>query len=470
MNQLQEKIKFIIWDWFSASLAWAILFLFRKKILEQNNFSWDEFEVFDNNFYLGLLIIPLAWLLFYTLTGQYTNVLRKYRYHELGFTLGQSIIGVLIVFFVFLLDDQLHSYKDFYKTLLVLFFAHFFLTLIGRMLLTSNIVRKIHNKEVGFNTIIVGGNQQAKNMYDEILALKSYPGFDFKGFVRVNGNDTLLEEYMPYLGTYHNLPALIDEYEIEEVILAVESSDHEYLESIITLIEDKDVLMKIVPDRYDIVSGKVKMNSIFGVPLIKISKALMPTWQFTIKRAMDIVLSIIALLVLFPFLILIALGIKLTSKGSIFFSQERIGKLGKPFNIYKFRTMIPNAEKKGPQLSCSEDPRITKFGKFLRKTRLDELPQFWNVIIADMSLVGPRPERQHFIDLIMKEAPHYRHLQKVRPGITSWGQVKYGYAENVGEMVQRLQYDLLYIENMSIAMDIKILFYTISIVFRGLGK
>lgn len=470
MKESKEKIKFILWDWVSATLAWTILFVFRKKIIEPEKYGIDLPLVFDRNFFYGLLILPFVWLLFYYLTGQYRKVFRKYRYQELGMTFGQTVIGVLVIFFVFLLDDQLKTYTDFYKTLLVLFSAHLLLTLFGRMLLTSNIVRKIQAKEIGFNTIIVGGNQRAKNMYEEILSLKSYPGFNFKGFVRINGQDNLLEEFMPFLGTYKDLPELIDQYEIEEIILAVESSDHEYLENVITLIEDKQVLMKIVPDRYDIISGKVKLNSVFGVPLIKISKELMPTWQFTLKRFMDVVFSALALIILSPILLFIAIGIKFSSKGPIFFTQERIGIHGSPFNIFKFRTMIPNAEKKGPQLSSSKDPRITKFGKFLRKTRLDELPQFWNVIIKDMSLVGPRPERQYFIDLIMKEAPHYKHLQKVRPGITSWGQVKYGYAENVSEMVQRLRYDLLYIENMSIALDIKILFYTVSIVFRGLGK
>ena len=143
---------------------------------------------------------------------------------------------------------------------------------------------------------------------------------------------------------------------------------------------------------------------------------------------------------------------------------------GKPFNIIKFRTMVQDAERFGPQLSSDSDPRITSVGKFLRKSRLDELPQFFNVIRGDMALVGPRPERAHFIELIMERAPHYRHLQKVRPGITSWGQVKYGYATNVEEMIQRLRFDLIYIENMSIALDLKILMYTVITVLKGRGK
>lgn len=470
MNRSLQVLKYLIGDWLSASAAWVLLYIFRKKILETSKYGGDLPLQFDENFFYGLLFVPMFWVALYIMAGQYSDIYRKHRLKELSQTLLISLIGVVIIFFVLLLDDQIVSYKNYYQSLLVLFGAHFGLTFFVRLVLTTRTVKRIHAGKLGFNTIIVGGNERSLATYEEIAALKKSPGFKFLGFVRVNGKDTLLSKHLQMFGTYKDLPDLIKTKNIEEVILAVESSDHKELGTIMNLLEGEGVNIKIIPDVYDILSGSVKMTSIFGAPLIAINQEIMPAWQFSIKRVIDIMASALALIVLLPFLLVIAVLVKLSSPGPIFFTQERIGKYGEPFKIIKFRTMVNDAERNGPQLSSASDSRITPIGRFLRKTRIDEFPQFINVLKGEMALVGPRPERQFYIDQITQEAPHYKHLQKVRPGITSWGQVKYGYAENVAEMVQRLKYDLLYIENMSLAVDIKILLYTILIVLRGEGK
>jgi exopolysaccharide biosynthesis polyprenyl glycosylphosphotransferase len=212
------------------------------------------------------------------------------------------------------------------------------------------------------------------------------------------------------------------------------------------------------------------MSAIFGAPVIELNRALMPVWQRSFKRMFDLVVSVFVLVGLFPVFLITAIIVKMGSPGPVFYYHYRIGLNGKPFKIYKFRSMYKDAESRGPQLSSKFDSRITPFGRFMRKTRLDEIPQFYNVLIGSMSIVGPRPERQHFIDQIVVVAPHYRLLHKVRPGITGWGQVKFGYAENVNEMVERLKYDILYVENMTLALDFKIMIYTALIVLQGRGK
>jgi exopolysaccharide biosynthesis polyprenyl glycosylphosphotransferase len=263
---------------------------------------------------------------------------------------------------------------------------------------------------------------------------------------------------------------VVDKYKIEEVLIALEYAEQEEIWKIINKLQDKYVIIKVIPDMYNILTGSVKMSAIYGTPLIQISYDIMPIWQKNLKRIIDVVASFIAIIILIPVYITLAIVVKLSSKGPILYSHERIGRYGKPFTIYKFRSMLTDAEKHGPALSSKSDSRITPFGKIMRKSRFDEVPQFFNVLFGDMSLVGPRPERQFFIDQIIQTAPHYLHLHKVRPGITSWGQVKYGYAENVDQMIERLKYDIIYLENMSLYLDFKIMIYTVKTLLQRSGK
>ncbi len=465
MNQKGLIRLYLLTDIIFSILSWVLFCIYRKTVLEGLNFK------FDNNFYLGLFLVPLFWLVIYYIIGSYRNVLKRHRLRDLGETFLVSLIGCTILFFLLLINDQYSFKSDYYRAYLGLFIIHFVMAIIPKLLITHRIVKSIHKGERGFPTLILGGNENAVSIVNEISALKNSPGYQIKGFVSTNGVDKVMKDSsLEYFGGYENIKKVIADNNIEEVIIALESSEHEKINRIITDLSDANIGIKLIPDTYDILRGSVRMTSIFGALLIEVNREIMPVWQQSLKRIFDVIASLFALIILSPVFVILAFIIKIGSKGPVFFKQERIGIYGKPFYIYKFRSMVQNAEKEGPQLSSSNDSRITKIGRIMRKTRLDEVPQFYNVLKNDMSLVGPRPERQFYIDKIIKVAPHYKHLQKVKPGITSWGQVKYGYAENVDEMVARLKYDIMYVENRSLGLDIKILIYTILIVVKGVGK
>jgi len=471
MNHKVQTAKFVLADFFSACLAWSLFFLFRKSAEMQSMNDTLQIVLADKKFYLGIVVIPVFWLVLYMISGSYHNVYRKARMSVLGQTLFLSIFGVIIIFFTLLLDDAIQTYRSYYHLFMNLFLLHFFLTVTLRLLLTSRNLYKLKRRIIGFNTIIVGSNGNAISIYNEIEGQPNAAFNKFVGFVHaVKYPSYKLENYIPNLGHFSNLRNLIKEMEIEEVIIATERSEHSTIEQIISELEDTDVLIKVIPDMQDFLLGTVKTTSIYQTPLIQVSFDFMPPWQMNIKRFLDVVLSALAVIILSPVYLFCMVGVKLSSKGPIFYTQERIGISGKTFMIPKFRSMFMGAENGTPMLSSKNDDRVTPFGRMMRKTRLDEIPQFFSVLKGDMSLVGPRPERQYFIDQITQKAPHYRLLLKVKPGITSWGQVKYGYAENVEQMIERLKFDILYLENMSLAMDIKIMAYTLLTVVKGSGQ
>jgi exopolysaccharide biosynthesis polyprenyl glycosylphosphotransferase len=471
MNRRLQVAKYVILDWLAACLAWSLFYIIRKYSEDSTILTHINTVLDDSKFWTGIILVPFFWLMLYVMIGSYRRIYRKARLKELGETLIITLIGVTIIFFLLILDDFIVTYKSYYQSFAILFLLQFGLTYIFRLSLTTITVKKIHSGKLGFNTLIIGSNGNAMKVYNDITGQEISSGNHFVGFVNVHDRDDFkIGRFLPHLGAYKDLNTVIHDFKVEEVVIAIERSEIDTIERIITELETTSVIIKVIPLMQDIIFGSVRTRGIFHTPLIEISPDLMPAWQQSLKRMIDIVASLVAMILLIPVYIFTAIGVKLSSKGPMLFSQERIGKHGKPFMMHKFRSMYADAEKFGPQLSSDLDPRITPFGLFMRKVRLDEIPQFFTVLMGDMSLVGPRPERQYYIDQIVKRAPHYRLLMKIKPGITSWGQVKYGYASTVDEMIIRLQYDILYLENMSIAMDFKILIYTVMIVLQGRGK
>jgi exopolysaccharide biosynthesis polyprenyl glycosylphosphotransferase len=457
-------MRILFLDGLTLSLAWTAYYWFRIK-------SGWVYYVMEPDFWIPMIAIGIFWLIVFFFFGLYKSWYAKSRLDEIAAVFKSTTFGSLILFFLIFIDDRgvgspLHT-----RLLILVYWSLLFLFVGGGRVLYRTFQRRLREAGIGLhNTLIVGLSDKAWDLYDMV---RNHPALGYRvlGFVSTNPTATdLTFRDVPVLGTIATIPDLVDAHDVKDVLIALDSREHDRLLHVIAGCDARPVSMKIVPDLYDIISGQARTNQIYGFPLIEIMPELMPPWERAVKRTIDIAFSLLVLVAGLPVWMLIALLIKLDSKGPVFYAQDRVGKDGSQFKMIKFRSMLHDAEKhSGPVWANKQDPRVTRTGKILRRLRLDEIPQFINVLDGDMSLVGPRPERQYFVEQFTKEIPLYSRRLKVRPGITGWAQVKHKYDETIDDVRKKVEYDLFYIENMSLRMDFKILLNTISVVLLGKG-
>ena len=418
----KQQLWYIIADLISSELVWLCFLAFRWMAYEGRVAVLEDVLIPAFDFGLPLIVYPLICLGVYYLSGYYLRPFQKPLWREFLRTFFSAAVISLLFFFIIIIDDEVTSYNRYLISLAVLFGLQFMLSYIPRLTIT-------------------------------LLSRR-------RGILRTKTVHSMAEAEQLEAGAQ------------DEVIIDLpEGYTDRQLYELIARLYPLSCEISMVPRVYDMLTGAARIGHIDRPSLIRITENHMTDSELCIKRAFDIVVSAFGLILLSPLLALIALQVKLSSKGPVVYSQERIGKYGLPFRILKFRTMVEHAETDGePQLTLDNDPRITRIGHWLRKYRLDELPQLWNILCGDMSIVGPRPERAFFIEQIMVEAPYYCLLYKVRPGLTSWGPIRVGYTDTLEKMIERLNCDIVYIENMSVLLDLKILFFTIGVILKGKGK
>jgi len=463
---MRFKFTILISDIITITVAFFITFIFRYKL---NIFS-NEAELYFFDILIPAVVLSLFWIILFFYYGLYQFPVAPSRTDENLKVLKTTFYGVIILFII-----TFNLYKPLSITRITLLFywlALMFFTILGRSFLISFRRRRLENGIGLSNVLIVGWNPFAFNIFDKI---EKFPALGYRviGFISLNYSQNNGKKYKgkEVIGSIDSLPQLIKDNNIGELVIAFETSNHKRLLDVIDRVGNMNVGLKIIPDMYDIISGQARTNQIYGFPLIDIFPRLMPNWEKVIKRFIDIFMSVFALIFFLPFLLFFGLLIKIDSVGPIFYHQKRVGKNGKEFRIFKLRTMVVDAEKKsGPIWSQKDDSRITRIGRILRRIRLDEIPQFINVLEGHMSIVGPRPERPNFVDEFSKKIPLYKHRLKMKPGITGWAQIKHKYDESLDDVKEKLQYDLYYLENMSLRLDFKIILNTISIVFSAKGQ
>ena len=461
---------YILSDYATALLS-SMIFHFSRRVLLSETIFYNHRLLLTERFWLGTSTIPIGWLILYSLMGSYRSLYQKSRLSEATNTFIYTVIGCTTVFFAIVFNDPVKDYHYFYQTYFIFLFSHFLLTLTGRIAILNLVRNQIEKGKIVFNALLVGSDAIATRVYKDSLEGLRSSGYHYAGYVsNPHQQNNGIARYLPQLGDSDQIEKTIDQHDIRLVVVALERSSREDVEIIIEKLSNKDVQIKTLPSTLDILSGSVRTSNVLGAVLSDIHTGLMPEWQQNCKRLLDVLIAVISLVVLSPLMLYVAIRVRLSSAGSIFYQQERIGYKGKKFWIYKFRSMYPDAEKEGPALSSLQDSRITPWGRTMRKWRIDELPQLWNILKGEMSLVGPRPEREYYVNQLCLRTPYFRYLLKVKPGLTSWGMIQFGYAENIEEMLERMRYDLMYIENISLGLDLKIMLHTFRIIFMAQGR
>lgn len=426
-------------------------------------------ELYWSDMLIPSLIIYGYWMIFYVYNGLYHLSEAPSRTDENIKAFKAVSYGMILLFL--LTFDVLHPFSIGRFLIVIYWLALLLSTTIFRSIILSVRHRQLA-KGIGLTpTIVVGCNEKGAEIYEKIT---EYPalGYHIVGFVAQDPECKSKQFHnLPVLGYIDDISAILREYHVKQLVLSFSSSEHDKVLDVIARVQDDRVGLKILPDMYDIISGMARTQQIYGIPLIDINPQIMTSWEKTIKRITDILISSLGLLIFLPFGLILSLLIKLDSQGPVFFTQDRYGLHGKVFKMIKFRSMKYKKihTKDELILTTKNDSRVTRVGKFIRRVRLDEVPQLINVIKGDMSLIGPRPDMPELTHQLEQKIPLYRHRLRVKPGLTGWAQITVPYPQTFEQVQKKFNCDIYYIENMSLKLDIKILFNTILTIFSASG-